>query len=178
MTDDKFTADLQDWINAEPEQRDLSVGADLLLRLTGMQVRDAKIRRNLPAFASFIEAELKKHLKFRLERMTHRQLVEMEAKAEEAVKRHFDSLPPDPGSPPRRGKRPDHERLPAEIRELFDRNMDDRRLMAECHLQLRKLSGSNSSCPDSDRFPFVKELIRLDKLCLERWRRYDDYKPA
>ncbi len=176
--DEKFTERLQDWLNLPAAERDLSQGADLLLSLTGSKVTDARIRRNLPQFAAFLETELSKHLKFRLEKLTHREFLKMEKAADDAIKRHFDKMPPDPGSPSRRGKRPDHENLPYEIRQLFELNMDDRRKMAECHLQLRKLSGKSLTCPDSDRFPFVKELVRLDKLCIERWKKYDSYPKA
>ena len=47
--------------------------------------------------------------------------------------------------------------------------------MRELHLQLRKLSEMNTTCPDSDRYPFLKELIALDKKLHENWDKYDHY---
>ena len=47
--------------------------------------------------------------------------------------------------------------------------------MRELHLQLRKLSTANVTCPDSERYPFLKELIALDKQLHENWDRYDHF---
>lgn len=47
--------------------------------------------------------------------------------------------------------------------------------MRELHLRLRSLSLENSTCPDSERFPFLKELIALDKKLHANWEAYDHY---
>ena len=47
--------------------------------------------------------------------------------------------------------------------------------MRECHLHLRMISPDNSTCPDSDRYPWAKEIIALDSLYRENWNRYDHY---
>ena len=78
----------------------------------------------------------------------------------------------------RAGKRADHESLPAEIQALYVENASLMQKMRELHLQLRLLSEQQSSCPDSDRYPFLKELIELDKRYHHNWLQYDQYKPA
>jgi hypothetical protein len=47
--------------------------------------------------------------------------------------------------------------------------------MKELHLKLRTLSGNEATCPDSDRYPFLKEIIELDKKYHGNWKEYDSY---
>jgi hypothetical protein len=75
----------------------------------------------------------------------------------------------------RKGKREDHDRLPDEIQACYVENLSLLQQMRELHLHLRNLSLDNAPCPDSDRYPFLKELIRLDKKMHENWDRYDHY---
>ena len=49
--------------------------------------------------------------------------------------------------------------------------------MRELHLKLRTLSTEDSPCPDSERYPFLKELITLDKKLHANWEAYDRYVP-
>jgi hypothetical protein len=41
---------------------------------------------------------------------------------------------------------------------------------------LQLLSVENSTCPDSERYPFLKELIALDKRYHANWEQYDHFK--
>ena len=52
------------------------------------------------------------------------------------------------------------------------------REIQENHLQLRKLSLTDAPCPDSDRYPFLKEMIKLDKEYHDNWTKYDNFKTA
>jgi hypothetical protein len=47
--------------------------------------------------------------------------------------------------------------------------------MRELHLKLRTLSLENTTCPDSERFPFLQEIIKLDKKLHKNWDVYDHY---
>ena len=47
--------------------------------------------------------------------------------------------------------------------------------MRELHLRLRTLSTANVTCPDSERYPFLKELISLDKQYHRNWQVYDSW---
>lgn len=49
--------------------------------------------------------------------------------------------------------------------------------MRELHLQLRELSKENATSPDSERYPFLKELIALDKTYHKNWQIYDSWTP-
>jgi hypothetical protein len=48
--------------------------------------------------------------------------------------------------------------------------------MRRLHTQLQLLSVENSTCPDSERYPFLKELIALDKRYHANWEQYDHFK--
>ena len=75
------------------------------------------------------------------------------------------------------GKRADHDSLPIEIQALYVENGNIIHKMRELHMRLRSLSVENATCPDSERYPFLKELIRLDKKLHENWDKYDHYIP-
>ena len=47
--------------------------------------------------------------------------------------------------------------------------------MRELHLKLRTLSLDNTTCPDSERYSFLKEIITLDKKRVSNWDIYDHY---
>ena len=50
--------------------------------------------------------------------------------------------------------------------------------MPELHLKLCTQSLENASCPDGERYPFLKELISLDKRLHSNWEAYDHYTGA
>lgn len=75
------------------------------------------------------------------------------------------------------GKRLDHDSLPVEIQSLYIKNGNIIHKMRELHLQLRELSKENATCPDSERYPFLKELIALDKTYHKNWQIYDSWTP-
>ena len=50
--------------------------------------------------------------------------------------------------------------------------------MREVLLRLRTLSLDSATCPDSERYPYLKELIALDKKMGKNWERYDTYNPG
>ena len=73
------------------------------------------------------------------------------------------------------GMRADHDLLPAEIQALYVENASILQKMRELHLTLRNLSLDNVACPDSERYPFLKELIELDKKYHSNWKAYDSF---
>lgn len=75
------------------------------------------------------------------------------------------------------GKRLDHDSLPVEIQALYIENGNIIHKMRELHLQLRQLSKENATCPDCERYPFLKELIALDKTYHKNWQIYDSWTP-
>ena len=176
--DEKFTQQIQDWLNAPAEQRDYTQGALLLLRLTGNQIMYRNLMANPKRNAQFIEYQLQKRLNFRLQKLTHEQVEAMQQQVNVIVKKRLSLKEDNPAADFRKGKRADHEELPDEIQALYIENLGIVQKMRELHLKLRSLSLENAPCPDSERYPFLKELIALDKRLHANWEAYDHFTGA
>ena len=173
MEKQRFTNKLQAWLNTPDEQKDYAEGALLLLQLTGNQIMYRNISVNPKGKAEFIKGKLQQYLNFRLAQLTHEQVEQMQKEVDVIVK---DTIKPDADFADfKAGKRADHDKLPEEIQALYAENLDIVHRMRELHLQLRKLSTANVTCPDSERYPFLKELITLDKKLHENWDTYDHF---
>lgn len=72
------------------------------------------------------------------------------------------------------GLRDDHDSLPEEIKILPEKNREIYPLMRKTHEQLKLMEGAKPC----DRYPFVKELIRLDDALQANWIKYDTYSPG
>lgn len=173
--DAKFTQQIQDWMNMPAEQRDYAQGALLLLRLTGNQIMYRNLMANPKRNAQFIEYQLQKRLNFRLQKLTHEQVEQMQRQVDVIVKKRLSLADSNPAADFRKGKRADHDELPDEIQALYVENLGIVQKMRELHLKLRSLSLDNAPCPDSERYPFLKELIALDKRLHSNWETYDHY---
>ena len=183
MTKEQFTAKMQSWLDKPKEQRDLEEGALLLLQLTNNKIMYRNITRNIASHADYIEFMIKRYLNYRLQNITHEQVQSMQSKVDMIATEHNlqstaqQSGDKSPSSPSERklGKRADHDTLPSEIQALYVENASIMKRMRELHLKLRTLSGAEATCPDSDRYPFLKEIITLDKQYHNNWKLYDSY---
>ena len=176
----EFTERVQKWLNTPDSERDYNEGAMLLLKLTGNQImyRNLTMRRTRQS-EEFIVYQLKRRLKFRLAQLTHEQVEQMQRQVDGIVqKRHLEKKESAPASEFKAGKRADHDELPDEIQALYVENLSIVQKMRELHLKLRSLSLDNAPCPDSERYPFLKELITLDKKLHSNWEIYDHYTGA
>lgn len=175
--DTKLTEKMQAWLNAKPEDRSIDEGTELVLKLTGNRFMCQNIK-NRKDF-KMIEYQLRKYLPQRLQQVTHEEVERMTKEAAKiAEDRHLDAKRKTPKSLPeewKKGKREDHDSLPEEMQALYKENLNLLRRMRECHLQARKIAQSKQPCTDCDVYPFVKELIELDKKYRDNWARYDAY---
>ena len=185
--DPRFTAQLQEWMNTPDAQKNWDEGAILLLQLSGNKIMYRNISVNPKGKAEFIKGQLQKYLNFRLQQLTKDQVNEMESQVDEIVKKVIKPDTDENGSASgkseefadfKAGKRADHDQLPAEIQALYVENLDIVHRMRELHLKLRSLSLDNATCPDSERYPFLKEIIALDKKRVENWDTYDHFIPG
>ncbi len=202
--DSQFTLKLQEWMNTPDSQKDWAAGALLLLQLSGNRIMYHNLSINPKGKAEFIKGQLQKYLNFRLQQLTHDEVEEMQQKVDKIVKNVIkpdavvvNLAPVDAGSTAvtpsianseasakgkseefaefKAGKRADHDLLPVEIQALYVENLDIINRMRELHLKLRTLSLENTTCPDSERYPFLKEIIALDKRRVANWDTYDHY---
>jgi len=193
--DHKFTETIQSWLDTPSEQRDYAQGAVFFLQLSNNKIMYHNMLLNLPKYHEVIEYQIRKYMKFRLAALTHAQVEQMQVEANRIVAAHFsyseksdseETLTPTaqvPSASPegsgqsefQKGKRADHDTLPLEIQSLYVENLSLLQQMRELHLQLRQLSAEGSTCPDSERFPFLKELIAKDKQYHKNWQMYDTF---
>lgn len=174
--DKEFTDKLQTWLSLPREDRDWDEGALMLLQLTGNKIMYRNLSVNPEGKANFIEGKLQQYLEFRLAELTHEQVKEMQHAVEEIVKEHTEFKSDDNEAKNfKAGKRADHDALPEEIQALYVENLDIVHRMHELHLKLRTMSTTDSTCADSDRYPFLKEFIKLDKKLHDNWNVYDHF---
>lgn len=174
--DKTFTDKLQAWLNQSREDRDWDEGALMLLQLTGNKIMYRNLSVNPEGKANFIEGKLQQYLEFRLAELTHEQVKDMQHAVEEIVKEHTEFKSDDNEAKNfKAGKRADHDTLPEEIQALYVENLDIVHRMRELHLKLRTMSTTDSTCADSDRYPFLKEFIKLDKKLHDNWNVYDHF---
>ena len=170
--DANFTKQIQDWLMTPADKRDYAQGALFLLKLTGNQIQYRNLMANPRRNAEFIERQLQKRLSFRLQKLTHAQVEEMQSQVNVIAKK---VLTPNTGESFKQGKRDDHDLLPDEIQALYVENLGIVQRMRELHLKLRSLSTEDNPARDCDRYPFLKELIDLDKKLHSNWETYDHY---
>ena len=175
--DHKFTEQIRQWLETPEDERDYSVGALYLLKLSGNQIMYRNIISQIDRRHDVVDYQLQKYYNFRVKALTHAQVEEMSAQVVAIVAEHI-PLAAESDKQPQKGKREDHDLLPDEIKAKYVENLSLLQRMRELHLRLRSLSLENVSCPDSERYPFLKELISLDKKLHANWEAYDHYVPS
>ena len=173
MMDNKFTELIKQWLETPSNQRDYSVGALYLLKLSGNQIMYRNIVAQLDRRHDFVDYQIQKYYNFRVQALTHAQVEEMQQQVDMIVAEHI-SLAAN-ADEHKTGKRDDHDSLPDEIKAKYVENLSILQRMRELHLKLRSLSLDTAPCPDSERYPFLKELIELDKKMHANWEEYDRY---
>ena len=173
MMDNKFTELIKQWLETPSDQRDYSVGALYLLKLSGNQIMYRNIVAQLDRRHDFVDYQIQKYYNFRVQALTHAQVEEMQQKVDVIVAEHI-SLAAN-ADEHKTGKRIDHDSLPDEIKAKYVENLSILQRMRELHLKLRSLSLDTAPCPDSERYPFLKELIELDKKMHANWEEYDHF---
>ncbi|MCQ2197799.1 MAG: hypothetical protein MJZ60_09805 [Bacteroidaceae bacterium] len=199
--DHEFTLKMRAWLESPAELRDLAEGALMLLRLNNNKLMYRNISHNLRANASFIEHNLQKYYNYRVKDMTHEEVKAMDAQVEKimaGISSFTKEQPADsekteeteegedadhavatkPTSEYAKGKRLDHDSLPPEIQACYVENLSKVQRMRELHLKLRSMSTMESPCPDSERYPYLQEIIKLDKERRANWNTYDSYRLA
>ncbi|PWM28759.1 MAG: hypothetical protein DBX40_00945 [Clostridiales bacterium] len=170
----KFTELIKTWLQTPEAERDYTVGALYLLKLSGNKIMYRNIISQIDRRHDVVEYQLQKYYNFRVQALTHAQVEEMSAQVKAIVAEHI-PLAAAADEQPQKGKRADHDSLPDEIKAKFVENLSLLQRMRELHLRLRSLSLDNATCPDSERYPFLKELISLDKKLHANWEAYDHY---
>ena len=174
MLDERLTKDIQQWLNSPQEQRSLEKGAEMLLRLNRNRYMNAQILRR--ANFAKLEYELRKHLRIRLEGLTAREVALMEQNHLPRISTMLDAQPiinadADYNAGNFSGRREDHDELPKDIQDLYERN-------GEIYFKMKQiyetLKGMEDATP-CDRHEYLLQLIELDKEYRENWNAYDTW---
>ena len=175
--DHKFTEQIGTWLNTPKAERDYAIGAQFLLRLSGNKIMYKNIIAQIDRRHDFVEYQLQKYYFFRIQQLTHDQVKDMAARVVSIAEEHdlTEEKPSKSKEEKHLGKREDHDQLPDDIKAKYVENFSILQQMRELHLKLRSLSLENAPCPDSERYPFLKELIDLDKRLHKNWEEYDHY---
>ena len=185
--DNKFTERIQQWLSSEDHKSTEAVleGAMILLKLNGNQILYNNIIKNpeRPMWPEKLEYELNKFLKIRLDGFTRREVAQIESRVMNeatmiltdkedaaAAQSAFDAGKVN--DEPTKGRRGDHESLPAEIQQLFDGNRSRYLKIRELHTKLRAMN-RKQPC---DRYEFLKQLEELEKDYRLNMQKYDEYK--
>ena len=175
MLDEKFTKDLQQYLTTPRDERDYERGALLLLQLNRNRFMHAKLlrRKNWDK----LEYELKKHLNIRLEGLTTREVQEMEKRELPRIllsmeaRRPILSTDKDFTGGTYKGRREDHDNLPAEVQALYERNADLYFKMKQTFETLKTME-DQTAC---DRHELLTILVGLDKEYRQNWNAYDTF---
>lgn len=175
MLDEKFTKDLQQYLTTPRDERDYERGALLLLQLNRNRFMHAHLvrRKNWDK----LEYELKKHLNIRLEGLTTREVQEMEKRELPRIRLSMEARRPilstdkDFTGGTYKGRREDHDNLPAEVQALYERNADLYFKMKQTFETLKTME-DQTAC---DRHELLTLLVGLDKEYRQNWNAYDTF---
>lgn len=170
--DNKLTKDIQDWLNAMPEQQDIAKGALMLLQLNRNRILYQNILRNPVKLKSKLVYELQKHLNIRLDGMTTDDVARMDKHVKrEIIPNIVANVKTDGKTFYMRGQRPDHDRLPKDIQQLWFDASDKTREMRSIHERLKTMENARPC----DRYPYLKQLIKMHDEQRRLYNAYDDY---
>lgn len=180
--DNQFTEKVEHWLNSEhTSDAEIIEGATLMLQLNRNRILFNNIMRKPSMYVDKIEYELNKHLKIRLDGMT---LDDVQTMTTEVVPdaRTIVAVPDaqvidDKGestddNPVIKGKRADHDSLPAEIQAKWTDNAELYKKIKKNFYQLLQLLDA----PLCDRYEILKIQKELDIKYHTNLEEYDNYK--
>ncbi|NDV96463.1 hypothetical protein D0T84_16300 [Dysgonomonas sp. 521] len=160
---------VDEWL--ESEEKDIEAGALLCLKLNRNRTLYQYITRKKALDKLIYEMKkqsdiLSARVNFETNKLTEEEVKELTQKAVKAAKT-VEVI--DKGV---KGKRTDHDKLPADIQQAYEDNLVIYPKMRSLHEKL-KLMANDRPC---DRYPFLKELVAMDNKVRANWKLYDNAK--
>lgn len=177
--DKQFTQQIQDWLNTEPSMRDITTGAMMLLQCSRNRALYNSIIMRPQKYAAKLEYELRKYLRMRLDNMAVADVVRLEAQVIPQVRETVSRQPvlsedtEIPAGSSYRGRRPDHNDLPADIQALWDTNLNRYHSIVHLYNELKAMHDSQPC----DRYELLKQLADLDSKYRDNLAAYDSWHP-
>ncbi|MEG2219586.1 MAG: hypothetical protein RRY02_08735 [Muribaculaceae bacterium] len=175
--DDKLTKRISAWIDADQDDRNIQEGAEMLLQLNRNRFLYNNILAKPERYIAKLEYELRKFNTIRLDNMTIAEVVKLDDAvmpnvanllSNECVVNTDDELSE---ALVAKGRRADHDYLPAEIQELWNSNLDRLKVIKQTFEQL-KLMSNDQPC---DRYEYLKILDESEKVYRKNLEVYDNY---
>lgn len=176
--DDKLTKAIQDYLDENPDNRDLIEGASLMLKLNHNRILFQNVLRKPAAFADKIEYELKKYQRMRIDNKTADDAIKLDAVitpltksllAEAYVISSDDDVSVE--AKVAKGMRPDHDSLPANVQALWEDSKSLYFKIKELYNQLKTMCDA----PACDRYEYLQQLKELDDKYCNNMKLYDGY---
>lgn len=170
--DEKLTLQIQEWLDTPADDRNIAVGAELMLKLNRNRILYQNVISKGCRMMGKVEYELKKYLRLRLDNKTIADVVRMQTeivpRVEETIAHFTERVAPESEYS---GKRADHDELPAEIQQLWDGNFDRYTKIKALFEELKAME-KQQPC---DRYEKLKLLHEADKAYREALTKYDSY---
>jgi len=185
----KFTEEIVRWLDSEHTERSqVEVGAKLLLRLNRDKAMYQRIMRRPQREVSFLEYKLRRFLSMRQDGQTVRDVIKLDGEVTPELQKVVDGDPArvegEPEQLPheensddnelvryvRKGIRPDHDKLPANIQAIWTKNAE----------RWKKIKKNFEICKSleepCDRYEYLKILKETWYKYKADMAKYDDYK--
>lgn len=187
MIDPKFTEKIARWLDSEHTTTEqIEAGAQLLLSLNRDGAMYQRIMRRPQRELKFLEYKLQRFLKLRNDGKTVSDVVKLDQEITPEIKLAVtsDALASDVGKLPvvvpakhdgdtgcvvRKGIRPDHDKLPANIQAIWPANAERWKKIKEAYETCKQLT---EPC---DRYEYLKVLKETWYKYKQEMARYDDY---
>ena len=118
--DNNLTLQIQEWLDTPVNERNVTAGAELLLKLNRNRILYHNIIHRGERMMGKLEYELKKYLRMRIDNKTVADVVRLEKEIMPKIQKFVEEEPANKAE--HAGKRADHDELPPEIQALWDEN--------------------------------------------------------
>ena len=182
MIDTKFTEKIAKWLDSDHvETAQIAEGADLLLSLNRDHAMYQRIMRRPFRELKFLEYKLRRFLQLRQDGITIREVVKLDNELTPQLETVIESdetaeeqqtLPVDTDSQSgviRKGIRPDHDKLPKDIQDIWPANAERWKKIKEA---FETCKGLTEPC---DRYEYLKILKETWYKYKTEMARYDEY---
>lgn len=188
MIDPKFTEEIARWLDSEhTSKKQIEAGAMLLLKLNRDQGMFQRIMRRPDREVKFLEYKLRRFLRLRQDGQTIRDVISLDkeitpeiaaAVMSNSEESDVDKLPVvdpaihdgDTGCVVHKGMRPDHDKLPENIKAIWPANAERWKKIKEAFEACKSLT---EPC---DRYEYLKVLKETWYKYKQEMARYDDYR--
>ena len=168
--DNNLTKQIQEWLDTPVSERNVSVGAEMLLKLNRNRILYQNIIRRGAKMMGKLEYELKKYHRMRIDNKTVADVVRLEKEVMPKVQKFVEEEEP-ANKAEHAGKRDDHDELPPEIQALWDENFEQ---YAKVKALFEELKAMKNMEP-CDRYEKLKLLDEAESKYRKNLADYDAY---